>query len=146
VEKPLRDSNHFWPVWFQNHSQKALGQIDKEELERGKKAAGSNASQRQINQRAFNANLAPHMEDLAILHRGNKARALQRNEWNRRCQTPIVCLKTSDSVSIPTCLSTSVSFEVVEEMVKLLWSHGQQGINVKYVVLITPFEDMPPLA
>lgn len=28
-------------------------------------------------------------------------------------------------------------------MAKLLWSHGQQGINVKYVVLITPLDDMP---
>lgn len=65
----------------------------------------------------------PHMEDLAILHRGNKARALQRNEWNRRCQT---LFETSDS-AIPTCLSTSVSFGVVEEMARLLWLHGSKG-------------------
>lgn len=31
-------------------------------------------------------------------------------------------------------------------MAKLLWSHGQQGINVKYVVPVTPFDDMPPFA
>lgn len=88
MEKPLRNPNHFWPCLVPETQPKALGQIDKEELEGGKKATGTSASQRQCNQRAFDEN-SPHMEDLAILHRGNKARALQRNEWNRRCQTRI---------------------------------------------------------